>query len=145
MNAPLLNGGLWSRRNGSRSETLRSLHASRYRWGTSTGELTKPAAINRSDETVNGDRQGHFSLQTQTRLHNFLWSSISRKPAPIQTRSAHPYSNMAASTPNAPSTSPISEPVVGTSVKSRTVSTGSATRIAPTDIATMIQIFFRYM
>lgn len=48
---------------------------------------------------------------------------------------------IAASVPSAPNTSPISEPAVGTSRKSRSARIGSTTKIAPTDIATMIQIF----
>lgn len=52
---------------------------------------------------------------------------------------------IAASVPSAPNTSPISEPAVGMSRKSRSARIGSITKIAPTDIATMIQIFLRYM
>lgn len=52
---------------------------------------------------------------------------------------------IAASVPSAPNTSPISEPAVGTSRKSRSARIGSTTRIAPTDIAAMIQILLRYM
>lgn len=52
---------------------------------------------------------------------------------------------IAASVPSAPNTSPISEPAVGTSRKSRSAIIGSTTKIAPTDIATMIQILLRYM
>lgn len=52
---------------------------------------------------------------------------------------------IAASVPSAPNASPISEPAVGTSRKSRSARIGSTTKIAPTDIAIMIQIFLRYV
>ncbi len=99
---------------------------------TSTEEFSKSPAIDGCAETSEAISNDILSVGTEQNRGCATPSNyISQKPGRRPGRLNHTHRNVPASVPSTPSVTPTSELGVRTSLKSRKVSIGSTTRIAP--------------